>query len=145
NESNSYNPRIRNLYGTMDWDYSGWHLLVGQNWSLLTLNSKGISPRNEVPPPSIDAQYVPGFAWARQPQVRIVKDFADKQYWLALSLGNPQATFSGTAGHQRPTGVTVTNPVTGNTTINGAPAVGGAFSGFNSVNTTSLNRVPDVI
>jgi hypothetical protein len=145
NESNSYQPRIRNLYGTMDWDYSGWHLLAGQNWSLVTLNSKGISPRNEVPPPSIDAQYVPGFAWARQPQVRIVKDFADKQYWLGLSLENPQSTFSGTAGNALPTGVTVTNLVTGNTTINGAPAVGGAFSGFNSVNTMSINRAPDVV
>ena len=145
NESNSYNPRIRNLYGTVDWDYYGVHVLAGQNWSLVTLNSKGITPRNEVPPPSIDAQYVPGFAWARQPQLRITKDFADKTIWLAASAENPQTTFSGTAGNQLPTGVSVIDLATGNTTVNGAPAAGAAFSGFNSINTSSLNRIPDII
>src|SRR6202008_2373162 len=79
NESNSYNPRIRNVYGTLDWASMGLHFLGGQNWSLITLNTKGITRRNEAPPPAIDAQYVPGFAWARQPQIRLVKDFADKQ------------------------------------------------------------------
>ncbi|HEX4709830.1 hypothetical protein [Phenylobacterium sp.] len=145
NESNSYNPRIRNLYGTIDWDYWGLHLLAGQNWSLVTLNSKGITPRNEVPPPAIDAQYVPGFAWTRQPQIRITKDFADKQFWLALSLENPQTTFTGTAGNGLPAGVSVTDLVTGNSTINPAPVGSVASSGFNSVNTMSLNRTPDVI
>ena len=145
NESNSYNPRIRNLYGTIDWDDLGLHLLAGQNWSLVTLNSKGITPRNEVPPPAIDAQYVPGFAWARQPQLRITKDFADKQMWLALSLENPQTTFTGTAGNGLPVGVSVTDLVTGNAAINPAPVGSVAFSGFNSINTLSLNHAPDVI
>ena len=129
NESNSYNPRIRNVYGTVDWDDLGLHLLAGQNWSLVTLNSKGISPRNEVPPPSIEAQYVPGFAWARQPQIRIVKDFADKQVWAAVSLENPQTTFNGTT---LPGGVT-------------ALTTQGAISGFDSANSLSLNHAPDVI
>ncbi|MBU6206877.1 MAG: hypothetical protein KGQ42_04255, partial [Alphaproteobacteria bacterium] len=42
NESNSYQPRIRNLYGTVDWTKGSTniHLLGGQNWSLVTLNSK---------------------------------------------------------------------------------------------------------
>ena len=68
NESNSYSPRIRHLYGTVDWADpglgGGLHLLAGQTWSLTTMNSKGITPRNEVTPPTIDAQYVPGFTWA---------------------------------------------------------------------------------
>ena len=51
NESNSYNLRIRNIYATIDWDSLGLEILAGQNWSLATLNSKGITPRNEVPPP----------------------------------------------------------------------------------------------
>jgi hypothetical protein len=50
NESNSFNPRMRHLYGTIDWNGSGWHLLAGQNWSLVTLNTKGITPRNEAAP-----------------------------------------------------------------------------------------------
>ncbi len=145
NESNSYTPRIRVVYGQMDWSDLGWHLLAGQNWSLVTLNSKGITPRNEVTPPQIDAQYIPGFAWARQPQIRLTKDFDDKQIWVAASLENPQTTFTGTAGNQLPTGVSVVDLATGNGTINGAPAVVAAFSGLNSVNTTSLNKIPDVV
>jgi hypothetical protein len=145
NESNSYNPRIRVVYGTMDWDDSGWHFLGGQNWSLVTLNSKGITPRNEVAPPQIDAQYIPGFAWARQPQFRITKDLDDKQIWVAASLENPQTTFTGTAGNQLPTGVSVLDLVGGNGTINPAPVGSAAFSGFNAVNTTSLNKIPDVV
>lgn len=134
NESNSYNPRIRNLYGTIDWDDLGLHLLAGQNWSLVTLNSKGISPRNEVTPPQIDAQYVPGFAWARQPQVRLVKDFADKQVWLGVSVENPQTTF---ASASLPNGVSV---ITGSAANNG-----GASGNFFNGNTYSLNHIPDVV
>jgi hypothetical protein len=49
------------MYGSVDWDNLGLHLLAGQAWSLATLNSQGITPRNEVPPPTIDGQYIPGF------------------------------------------------------------------------------------
>jgi hypothetical protein len=145
NESNSYNPRIRVVYGTMDWDDLGVHFLAGQNWSLVTLNSKGITPRNEVAPPQIDAQYIPGFAWTRQPGIRVTKDLDDKQIWLAVALENPQTTFTGTAGNQLPTGVSVLDLVGGNGTLNPAPVGSAAFSGFNAVNTTSLNKIPDVI
>lgn len=97
NQSNSYNPRIRNIYSTVDWDDFGLHLLAGQSWSLTTLNSKGISPRNEVIPLSIDAQYVVGFDWTRAPQFRIVKDMFDKSLWLGLSVENPQTVATGVA------------------------------------------------
>jgi hypothetical protein len=145
NESNSYTPRIRNLYGTVDWNDLGLHFLGGQNWSLITLNTKGITPRNEAPPPAIDAQYVPGFAWARQPQIRLVKDFADKQAWIAVSAENAATTFTGTAGNQLPTGVSVTDLVSGNATINPSPVGSVASSGFNTVNTLSLNKLPDFV
>ncbi len=98
NESNSYNPRVRHLYATADWDGPGLHLLAGQTWSLVTMNNKGITPRNEVTPLTIDAQYVPGFTWARQPQFRIVKDF-DKTFWLALSVENPQSVSASNANN----------------------------------------------
>jgi hypothetical protein len=135
NESNSFSPRIRNVYGALDVDNYGLHLLAGQNWSLATLNSKGISPRNELPPPTIDAQYVVGFSWTRQPQFRVTKDFADRQIWAAVSVENPQTTFASAA-----TGVSGT-AVSGLTvTVNGAPT-----SQFDSANTLSLNHRPDVI
>jgi hypothetical protein len=130
NESNSYTPRIRNLYGTVDWDTSGLHLLAGQNWSLVSMNTMGITPRNEAPPTVIDAQYVPGFFWTRQPQIRLAKDF-DKVLWLAVSVENPQTTFY-TGANPLPASLHLLYNTTGS-------------SGFNSANTLSLNHIPDVV
>ena len=131
NQTNSYNPRIRVLYTTVDWDMSGGglHFLAGQNWSLATTNAKGILPRTESPPPQIDAQYVPGFVFARQPQVRLAYDW-NKQFWVAVSLENPASTFSSQANF-------FSNVVVQNTSPAG--------SGFNSANSLSLNRLPDLI
>ena len=95
NESSSFNPRTRNVYMTVDWEDSGWHLLAGQNWSLVTLDAKGITPRTEMIPTTIDAQYAVGFNWARQWQVRLAKDWS-KTYWAAISLENSQT--AGVAG-----------------------------------------------
>jgi hypothetical protein len=134
NESNSFSPRVRNLYGALDWNDSGWHFLAGQNWSLATMNTKGISPRNELPPPTIDAQYVPGFVWARQPQLRVTKDFDDKQVWVAFSVENPQTTFASAA-----TGT--------GTTFSGVTATDASacLSQCDAANSPSFNQIPDVI
>jgi hypothetical protein len=98
NESNSYNPRLRQVYATYDRSDLDLHVLAGQAWSLLTMDEKGITPRRESVPLTIDAQYVPGFTWARQVQARVVGDFMDHQLWLGASLENPQTTFS-TSGY----------------------------------------------
>jgi hypothetical protein len=135
NESNSFSPRIRNLYGTVDWDDWGLHLLAGQNWSLVTMNTKGITPRNELPPPTIEAQYVTGFTWARQPQIRLTADFDNKQLWAAISVENPQTTLASAA-----TGTTGTSVPGLTVTTTAAPT-----SQFDSANTLSFNHVPDVI
>ena len=87
-ESNSYNPRIRNLYATYE-TKDGWHLLAGQSWSLITMDKTGITPRQENLPMVIDAQYVPGFTWTRNPQVRLVKDFGNKVS-VGMSLEAPR-------------------------------------------------------
>jgi hypothetical protein len=96
-ESNSYNPRLRVAYAGIDQPDSGWHFLAGQNWSLLTTSKTGITPRQENIPLTIDAQYVPGFNWTRNPQVRIVKDFDDQKVWLGISAESPQASLGGIA------------------------------------------------
>jgi hypothetical protein len=92
-ESNGYSPRIRHLYATYDTP-GGWHLLAGQEWSLLTMNKAGIVARQENIPLTIDSQYVPGFVWTRNLQVRLVKDFGRK-VWAGLSLEAPQAIITG--------------------------------------------------
>jgi hypothetical protein len=90
-ESNSYTPRLRQVYATLDRNDLGLHVLSGQAWSLLTLNKKGITERQENVPLTIDAQYVPGFTWTRNPQARVVKDFLDKKLWAGISLESPQS------------------------------------------------------
>ena len=130
NESNSYTPRLRHIYGSVDWDNLGLHLLAGQAWSLLTLSSQGITPRNEMPPPTIDGQYIPGFTWTRQPQIRLVQDLPHAVS-IGVSLENPQTTFF--------TGVNPL-PSTVHVTFNSP-----AGQGFDSANTLSLNHIPDVI
>ncbi|MGH8258626.1 MAG: hypothetical protein ACREUG_02940 [Steroidobacteraceae bacterium] len=91
-ESNSYTLRMRNFYGrfTTDW---GLDVLAGQNWSLVTLESQGMQPRKEDAPLSIDAQYVVGFNWTRNPQLRVVEHFS-RRFSLGLSLESPQTVFS---------------------------------------------------
>ncbi len=148
NESDGFVLRTRHLYGAVDWNDTGWHLLAGQNWSLATLNSKGITPRNELTPPQIDGQYVPGFVWTRQPQFRVTKDLFDKTVWLAASVENPQTTFSGTV----PAGVTnniangagIFNGDTGTLTTTTTNGVVTAVSGVATA-TQSLNHLPDVV
>ncbi len=93
NESNSYNPRVRQAFASYDDDALGVHVLAGQAWSLVTMTKTGVTPRQENLPLTIDQQYVPGFNWARQPQFRIAKDFGGK-YWLAASFESPQAVYS---------------------------------------------------
>jgi hypothetical protein len=132
NESNSYVPRLRQAYLTYDNTSLGLHVLAGQAWSLLTLNRVGITPRQENVPLTIDAQYVPGFNWKRQWQLRADGDFIDHTLWLGASLEEPQSTF-----YTGPNGLGV---VAGTTTISNA---GG--SQLNSTTTYSDDVAPDLI
>ncbi|MGA2223965.1 MAG: hypothetical protein ABSH41_05935 [Syntrophobacteraceae bacterium] len=128
NESNSYNPRLRVFYGTVDESNCGLHFLAGQEWSLLTTDKIGIIPRQENIPLTIDAQYVPGFNWTRNPQIRIAKDFCDQKFWLAVSAESPQAVLTGIG---TPPGF-----------INGSNAGG---SEFDKTNNFTSDVAPDII
>ncbi len=130
NETNSYTPRIRVMYNQIDWQDMGLHFLAGQNWSLATLQGKGMTPRAEIIPAVIDAQYVPGFTFTRQPQIRLTEEF-DPSFWAAISLENPQTTFY-TGANALPASVKLTY---------NAPA----GTGFDSANSLSFSHIPDVI
>ena len=131
-ESNSYNLRLRQAYATYDNSDWGFHLLGGQAWSLLTPQKVGITPRQEDIPLTIDAQYVVGFDWTRQPQLRLAADFLDHKLWAGLSFESPQAVYGvGPNGTGSLSGtVNTTNP-------------GG--SGFSSGTNYSSDIAPDVV
>lgn len=128
NESNSYNLRMRNIYATYARKDTGLYMLAGQNWSLVTLEKDGMRARAEQVPLTIDAQYVPGFNWTRNPQVRFVKEF-NKAITLGLSLESPQAIIAN-GPNALPAGTVFNNP-------------GG--SSFAPTNNYSLDVAPDVV
>lgn len=86
-----YTPRLRQGYFTFTQKDWGFHLLMGQAWSLATGYAKGVLPRSEQLPAVTDNNQIPGITFTRVPQIRIGKDWAQK-YWLALSIEDPQAT-----------------------------------------------------
>jgi len=88
-QSNSYTPRVRQIFADYTTD-NGLQILGGQAWSLATQNKQGIVARNENAPLTIDAQYVPGFTWTRNPQFRVTQKFND-MFTAAISLESPQA------------------------------------------------------
>lgn len=137
-ESNSYAPRLRHFYGTYDNDLTGWHILAGQTWSLLTTNTEGIKARHELIPLTIDAQYVVGFNWTRNPQIRFVKDFNP---WLTagFSIESPQTVIGGcgTAADGTSAGCAST-PAGVNTTNTGGPLLNGTAQYSNDI-------VPDIV
>jgi Tfp pilus assembly protein PilN len=141
NESNSYTLRLRQFWGNYDNTDLGLHVLGGQAWSLATMYRNGLVPRQESVPLTIDAQYVVGFNWARQAELRVVKDFADHKLWAGLSLEEPQTTFGSAAGPNCLTGAQATTAVGGGTLE--ATQCGG--SNVNSIQAYSNNYAPDVI
>ncbi|HZR35042.1 MAG TPA: hypothetical protein VFA75_06670 [Nevskia sp.] len=125
NESNSYTLRVRQAYARWTNRPYGFYVLGGQSWSLATMYKNGLTPRQENVPLTIDGQYVPGFNWTRNAEIRIVKDFGGKLA-LGLSLENPTNIIKGTAPANTDSG----NP-------------GGSL--YNSTATYSTDVAPDVV
>jgi hypothetical protein len=135
-ESNSFNPRARQLWGQVQFN-NGISVAGGQTWSLLTTYRKGIDLRQEMIPMTIDLQYVPGYNWARQWSVRVTKNF-HKNMWAALAVENPE------------TSLNVTNPPAGvfgfNTSTNAtSPASALTLSNTPGANGVSTDLAPDLI
>lgn len=130
NESNSWAPRIRHLYAQVDQNEWGFHFLAGQTWSLATMFATGLQTRKENIPLTIDAQYVPGFIWARQAQLRAVQDFGNLH--VGVSAESSQTIYNGS-----------TTP-----SFNGLPfLVSGTGNGNNGggILSPSFDHAPDII
>lgn len=132
-QSNSYSPRLRHAYATVDRNDWGLHFLAGQSWSLASMFKSGLTPRQEAAPIGIDAFGTPGFVYTRAPQIRIVKDFADNKAHFGLSLEDPEINLSG---------LRCTTYASGNCA--GAPITTASGSGGLAGN-QSADYAPDVI
>lgn len=140
NESNSYTLRMRQFWGNYDNTDLGLHVLGGQAWSLATMYKTGLTPRQENVPLTIDAQYVVGFDWARQAEIRVSKDFYDQRLWAGLSIESPQTTFGSGAGPNCLTGAQAGTALGG--TLNYAQCGG---PNVNTIQSYSDNVAPDII
>jgi hypothetical protein len=138
NASNSWAPRARQLYFTYDNNEWGFHVLAGQAWSMLTQNKVGITARQENIPLTIDANYVVGFDFTRNWQLRVVKDFGS---WASfgLSIENPaELVYNGT-------GAVASGGNVGGWLVNYANA-GNAFLGSGGyANNFAPDVAPDII
>ncbi len=76
NQSNSYVLRQRQIWGQAAMP-SGFTVTGGQMWSLVTEDRKGTDARTSIQPESIDAQYLVGYSWTRQPEIRVQQRWGD--------------------------------------------------------------------
>jgi hypothetical protein len=94
NQSNSYVLRQRQIWGRAATN-SGFAVTGGQMWSLVTEDRKGTDARTEIQPQTIDSQYLVGYSWTRQPQIRVQQRFGDYKtgaFTAAMSLEQAQIT-----------------------------------------------------
>jgi hypothetical protein len=134
NQSNSFVLRQRQIWGQAATN-SGFAITGGQMWSLVTENGKNTDNRTEKLPNTIDAQYLVGFSWARQPALRIQQRFPGHKDGSALTL-------AASVEQAQITNYSATNAPP-NFFFNGAGQNGGLFNAFNG--TPTNNIAPDII
>lgn len=138
-----YTPRMRQGYFTFTQKDWGFHLLMGQAWSLVTNYSKGLLPRQEQLPAVTDNNQIPGIAFTRVPQIRIGKDWNEK-YWLGLSIEDPQGTVGSNLSTKCGFGSTgVSVPTAGGNTCSYYQNSGGVL--LNSGTSYTDNPAPDIV
>jgi hypothetical protein len=145
NQTNSWPPRLRQMYGSYDNNGWGFHLLAGQAWSLVTQTRTGITPRQENLPINIDSPAVNfvGFNWTRQWQIRAVQEFGSGVA-LGVSIENPAAlVVASTASAPAGTGgAFVSGDIVNGAVVNFANTGAGGF--LQGVNVTT-DQIPDMV
>jgi hypothetical protein len=126
NQSNSYVLRQRQIWGQAALN-NGFTVTGGQMWSLVTETKKSTDNRTENLPQVIDAQYVVGFSWERQPGIRFQQKFG--AFTAAASLEQAEIIYSATNANA-------------NFFIGNAGAGGGLY---NVLANYSNNVAPDII
>lgn len=141
NQSNSYNLRLRQAFAEYDRKDWGFSVVGGQAWSLATLYTSGLYPRNEAVPLTIDANYNVGFNWLRVPQMRLIENFAPG-WWGAVSFESPQAV---NINNSLPTAATPGVLPSGDVVTGLLGGSGGLLGGEGNTQTYSLDAMPDII
>jgi hypothetical protein len=91
--TNSFTPRIREFWFNGEFK-NGLSVLGGQEWELLVPNRKGIAPKGEFRPATIDASYLVGYHYARETMFRVTDKVSDK-FTFAVAVENPETITQG--------------------------------------------------
>ena len=136
-QTNSFNPRQRQLFGQADFT-NGWTLTAGQFWSLLTTDRKGLSTRAEFIPTTIEGSYIIGYTYNRQNAVRLTRNFHNKA-WAAFEVANSETNQPNTSF--TPDGIFGFNNSANDAGVNGSTLnyLAGSTNGF------STNMAPDLL
>jgi FKBP-type peptidyl-prolyl cis-trans isomerase len=138
NQSDSYVLRQRQMWAQAALK-NGFTVTGGQMWSLVAQNKKGTDPLTEKMPQQIDAQYIVGFTWVRQPGIRFQQRWGDPKtgaFTAALSVEQAQITsFTATSA--------TSNAVPANFFFAGAGTSGGLYNAYSG--TYANNVAPDVV
>ncbi len=144
NESNSWIPRLREAWASYDRSDWGFELLGGQTWTLLTMNKIGVNPTMMNLPVMIDPQYVVGFNWARQAQIRVAKSLGQGQYWLAASVENSGTAYANTSIPGSLGTLNVSNPGVG-VDASGSNSVTSVVTGVTTTGGKTTTTVTNVL
>ena len=147
NQSNSYVLRQRQIWGQAA-TTSGFTITGGQMWSLVTEDRKGLDPRTEIQPQTIDPQYLVGYHWTRQPGLRLEQRFGDYKtgaFTLGMSVEQAQIT-SFTANGTNPGEYFFAGIGQNGGLYNAASNIGnGNTAGSGGITTYANNVAPDFI
>jgi hypothetical protein len=147
NQSNSYVMRQRQIWGQAAVK-SGFTITGGQMWSLVTEDRKGLDPRTEIQPQTIDSQYLVGYSWERQPELRLEQHFGDYKtgaFTVGVSVEQAQIT-SFTANGTNPADYFFAGTGQNGGLYNAAAAVAAGNGASTSGITTYANNVaPDFV
>ncbi len=147
NQSNSYVLRQRQIWGQGALP-NGFTVTGGQMWSLTTEDRKGTDARTEIQPETIDPQYLVGYTWTRQPEIRVQQrwgNYDSGAFSIAASVAQAQIT-NFTAAGDIPTQFFFGGVGNSGGLYNAAQSIGaGNTAGTGAITTYANNLAPDFI
>lgn len=89
NQTTAWPFRIRQAWGRVK-TQNGWTITAGQVWNLITMNRRAAEPDTAWIPNTLDTNYVVGWNWGRQGEVRVAKTLDPaKKLTLAVAITDP--------------------------------------------------------
>jgi uncharacterized coiled-coil protein SlyX len=154
NQTTAWPFRVRQAWGRVKTP-GGWTITGGQMWNLITMNRKGSEADAPWIPNTLDTNYVVGWDWGRQAELRVAKTF-DKNFTIAIAATDPSLIQSNLtyiqAGQDSIAGILTQGSgnlggsyATSCSTVSGTTSSATISTVCSYTNTFSTNVAPDII